>query len=47
MVQCLEVGADEMSSFVQKKANKQWIWIAMDATTRQVIACHVGDRTQN
>jgi IS1 family transposase len=30
-------------SFVQKKANKQWIWIALDATTRQVIAFHVGD----
>jgi insertion element IS1 protein InsB len=35
-----------MSSFVQKKANKQRIWIAMDATTRQVIAFHVGDRSR-
>src|SRR4030095_699093 len=26
--------------------NKQWIWIAMDATTRQVIAFHVGDRSR-
>jgi insertion element IS1 protein InsB len=34
----LEVEADEMASFVQKKANKQWIWMAMDATSRQVIA---------
>jgi insertion element IS1 protein InsB len=41
----LEMEADEMASFVQKKANKQWIWIAMDATTRQVIAFHVGDRS--
>lgn len=40
----LEAEADEMWSFVQKKANKQWIWIAMDATTRQIIAFHVGDR---
>jgi hypothetical protein len=31
-------------SFVQKKANKPWIWIAMDAKTRQIIACHVGER---
>ena len=23
----------------------QWIWIAMDATTRQIIAFHVGDRS--
>jgi insertion element IS1 protein InsB len=40
----LEAEADEMWSFVQKKANKQWIWIAMDATTRQIMAFHVGDR---
>ena len=40
----LEAEADEMWSFVQKKANKQWIWIAMDALTRQIIAFHVGDR---
>jgi insertion element IS1 protein InsB len=46
MIQRLEVEADEMSSFVQKKANKQWIWIAMDAITRQVMAFHVGDRSR-
>ena len=41
----LEAEADETWSFVQKKANKQWIWIAMDATTRQIIAFHVGYRS--
>jgi insertion element IS1 protein InsB len=46
MIRRLEVEADEMSSFVQKKANKQWIWIAMDAISRQVIAFHVGDRSR-
>jgi insertion element IS1 protein InsB len=46
MMQRLAVEADEMSSFVHKKANKQWIWIAMDAKTRQVIAFHVGDRSR-
>jgi insertion element IS1 protein InsB len=46
MLQCLEVEADEMASFVQKKANKQWTWIAMDAMSRQVIAFHVGDRSR-
>ena len=35
-----------MWSFVQKKANKQWIWIAMNAITRQIIAFHVGDRSR-
>ena len=39
-----EAEADEMWSFVQKKANKPWMWIAMDATTRQIIAFPVGDR---
>lgn len=47
MIQRLEVEADEMSSFVQKKANQQGIWLAMDAKTRQVMACHVGDRSRN
>jgi insertion element IS1 protein InsB len=46
MIQRLEVEADEMASFVQKKANKQWIWLAMDAKTRQIIAFHVGDRSR-
>jgi insertion element IS1 protein InsB len=46
MIQQLAVEADEMSSFVYKKANKQWIGIAMDAKTRQVIAFHVGDRSR-
>src|SRR5262247_2245258 len=46
MIQRLEVEADEMSSFVQKKANEQWIWIAIDAKSRQVIAFHVGNRSR-
>ena len=41
----LEVEADEMWSFVKKKANKQWVWIAMDKQTRQSIAFHIGDRS--
>ncbi len=43
----LEAEADERWSFVKKKANKQWIWRAMDATTRQIIALHVGDRSRD
>jgi insertion element IS1 protein InsB len=46
VIRRLEVEADEMASFVQQKANKQWIWIAMDAKTRQVIAFHVGNRSR-
>jgi insertion element IS1 protein InsB len=29
---------------VKTKANKQWIGMAMDAKTREIIAFHVGDR---
>jgi insertion element IS1 protein InsB len=47
VVRQLEAEADEMWSFVKKKAHKQWIWIAMDAKTRQIIAFHVGDRSRD
>jgi insertion element IS1 protein InsB len=43
----LEAEADELWSFVQQKVNKPWIWIAMDTTTRQVIAFHVGNRSRH
>ena len=46
MMQRLEVEADGMARFVQKKAHKQWMWIAMNATSRQVMAFHVGDRSR-
>jgi insertion element IS1 protein InsB len=45
LIQRLEIEADELASFVQKKANKQCVWIAMDATTRQIMAFHVDDRS--
>ena len=43
----LAAEADEMWSFVGRKPNKQWVWIAMDVETRQVIAFYVGDRSRN
>jgi len=42
----IESEVDEMWSFVGNKKNKQWIWIAMDARSRQIIAFHVGDRSR-
>lgn len=39
-----ECEADEMWSFVGKKTNKQWIWIALCGRTKQVICFHVGGR---
>ena len=42
----LEAEGDELWSFVGTKANRQWVWIAMDALTRQILAFHVGDRSR-
>ena len=44
-MQRLEAELDEIWSFVGQKENRQGVWIALDATTRQVIAFHVGDRS--
>jgi insertion element IS1 protein InsB len=35
---------DELWSFVARKANKQWVWLALCRRTRQVVAYAVGDR---
>jgi insertion element IS1 protein InsB len=45
ILQRLEAELDELWSFAGKKANRHWVWIAMDANPRQVIAFHVGDRS--
>src|SRR5690242_9158841 len=46
LVHSLEVEADELWSFVGKKAHKQWLWLALDTRSRQVLAFHVGDRSR-
>lgn len=38
--------ADEMWSFVGNKGNKQWIWLVMNTANRQILAFHVGGRSQ-
>ena len=35
---------DELWSFVDNKGNKQWIWLALDAETREIVGVYVGDR---
>ena len=40
---CLE--ADELWSFVARRANKRWLWLALERRTRQIIALHIGDRS--
>ena len=38
--------ADELWSFVQKKTNKQWLWLILHKDTRQILAMHVGNRDE-
>ncbi len=46
IIYALESEIDEMLSFVGQKTNKQWIWIALDVSSRQIIAFQVGDRSR-
>ena len=42
----LTIECDEAWSFVGNKGNKQWIWLAIDRATREIIGVHVGDRSR-
>ena len=42
----LTLECDEAWSFVDNKGNKQWIWLAMDRTTREIVGLYVGDRSK-
>jgi insertion element IS1 protein InsB len=43
----LQVQMDELWSFVDHKGNKQWVWLAMDVATREIISCYIGDRSRD
>jgi len=43
-LQVFGIQADELWSFVQKKAQKRWIWVAYDPVHRLVVAYHIGGR---
>lgn len=36
-----------MWSFVGAKRNKLWIWLAMDAESRQIVGVYIGSRSRN
>ena len=42
----LVLEVDELWSFVGNKKNDQWLWVVMQAETRQILAFHVGNRTK-
>jgi len=41
----LNVQMDELWSFVDHKGNQQWVWLALDAETREIVGVHIGDRS--
>jgi IS1 family transposase/transposase-like protein len=40
----LTIQCDEMWSFVRSKQNKEWIWLAIDMETREIVGLYVGSR---
>jgi IS1 family transposase len=45
-VEIFGIQLDEMWSFVQKKTNKAWIWLALNPANRQIIGMHIGNRSK-
>ncbi len=39
----LTVQMDELWSFVDDKGNEQWVWLALDTETREIVGCYIGD----
>ena len=42
----MTIQLDEMWSFVNSKQNKQWIWLAIDADSCEVVGVFIGDRSR-
>jgi IS1 family transposase len=40
------IECDETWSFVNSKRHKQWIWLALDANTREIVGTYIGDRSR-
>jgi insertion element IS1 protein InsB len=43
----LTVECDELWSFVGDKGNVQWVWLAFDRDTREIVGVHVGARDRS
>lgn len=42
----LTIECDEVWSFVGNKKNKQWVWLAIDRDTGEIVGMAIGDRSQ-
>jgi IS1 family transposase len=43
----LTIQCDEMWSFVRSKDNKQWIWLGIDTSTKEIVGVYIGKRDQS
>src|ERR687885_1964797 len=43
----LTIQCDEMRSFVGNKGNKQWIWLAIDVLTKEIVGVYIGQRDKD
>ena len=43
----LTIQCDEMWSFVGNKGNKQWIWLAIDVLSKEIVGVYIGKRDEN
>lgn len=43
----LTIQCDKAWSFVDNRGNKQWIWLAIDEETRELVGVYVGRRTRS
>lgn len=42
----LTIQCDESWSFVDNQGNKQWVWLALDAQTREIVGVYIGARDE-
>ena len=43
----LTIQCDELWSFVGNKKQKQWVWLAIDKNTGEIVGVFIGDRSQD
>lgn len=42
----MTIECDEAWSFVGHKGNQQWIWLAINRDTREIVGVHIGNRSR-
>jgi insertion element IS1 protein InsB len=43
----LTIECDEIWSFVKNHDTKQWVWLAIDRDTREIVGTYIGDRSRD